>query len=241
MVDLVGDDADAAPGAVGGKTRELGARQHGPGGIGRARHDQPVDRSGNPLEQLGRRLEAGGKVGRQRDDLDSQRAQDVAVGRVAGIGHDHAITDVEGGEEGQDECAGRTGGHGDARGVDRDRVVGLVASGDGTPQRLQSERFGVAAGAVGQRRHGRLDSGRRRATTRFADLEMHHLGAAGSPSVGGRHHLHHDEGGDGAAARRLERRVITHVIMDPRHGLRGMPRSAQAVIAGWYAVNERNR
>ena len=81
VIDLVGDQADAALGAVARERGERGAVEHRPGGIGGARDDQPVE-AALGVEQRGRRLEPGLRPGRDADRLDAERGKDVPVGRV---------------------------------------------------------------------------------------------------------------------------------------------------------------
>ena len=90
-----------------------------------------------------------------------ERAEHVAVGGVAGTGHDHGVADVEGGQERQQETAGRTGGDDDVRGVDVEAGAVAVVRRDRPAQRRDAERRGVAD-AFGRRGRAR----RRRAPAR---------------------------------------------------------------------------
>ena len=165
--------------------------------------------------------------------------QDVAVGRIAGLGDDDAVARVEGGEEGQDEGAGGADGHGDLRRIDR-HTVGCRGSADRSagagpagraPRYSRSRRSASAAVAAASAPGGAPPHGS--PTSRCSTSAPRRR-----PGVGGRHHLHHDEGRDGAAPRGLERRAIAHVRLAPWRRWRTW-RPARQVCYGAMAGGQR--
>jgi hypothetical protein len=210
VIDLVRDDPDAAIPAPARQPLQLGPAQHSAGRVRGAREHEPMDRPLDALEQLGCGLEAGRERGRHRHDLDVEGLEDVAIGRIAGLGHDDAVPGVERGQEGQDEGARGTHGQRDPRRVDLPAVSAAIMLTDPSAQGRQAERLGVAPATLGQGRAGSGNSRRRSALAGLADLEMQHVGPGRGAGIGGRQHLHHDEGGDRAAARRPERQWMAH-------------------------------
>ena len=74
------------------------------------------------VEVAGRRLEAVLRPGGDADRLEVERAQDVAVARIAGLADRHLLAALEERGEGEDEGGRRAGGHHHPAGVEVDAV-----------------------------------------------------------------------------------------------------------------------
>ena len=83
------------------RARRAPRGEHRPGRVGGAGHDEPLDRLVERLEHLHGRLEARGGAGGEPDHLAAEGGQHVVVAGVARSGDGHAVTGVEGREEGQ--------------------------------------------------------------------------------------------------------------------------------------------
>ena len=178
---------------------ELLRLEHGPGRIGRAREHQAVDRRRHGGQLLDREREAGLRPEPEPDDLDAERPQDVLVRRERGLGHDHAVAGIEGGEEAEDEGAGCADRDRHLRGVDLEVVGRTIVRSDRPPQRRPAERFGVAERDPAERPPGRLEDRLRRAAAGLADLEMDHVLARGGACARRGQHVHRDERRDPGA------------------------------------------
>jgi hypothetical protein len=132
VVDLVGDEPDAAVAAPGGKPREVGSADHRSRRIGRACDDQSVEpaRLG---EQFQRWLVMGILADRDQHRLDVECGQDVAVGRIARNGETHPVARFEGGEKGELKGGRRAGRDNDLGRVDQDAVLRPVVRGNRLP------------------------------------------------------------------------------------------------------------
>ena len=126
-------------GAPGHQLLEIVTREHAAGRIGRTGHDQPGEtlaaRAEPFVEQPGGRLEFMLMVGRQAHRLEIERHQDVAIGRIAGIGEGHPVTRIERRQKREQEGTGRAGGDDDALGRHLDPVGLAIVAGDTLAQR----------------------------------------------------------------------------------------------------------
>ena len=103
VIDLVADQPNTRLRAPRRDRRQLVGWDHGAGRIGRARHDHALHGRIELREHLRGRLEPGLGSARDLDDLTAERRQDVAVTRISGARDRDAVTDVEAGQERQQE------------------------------------------------------------------------------------------------------------------------------------------
>ncbi len=204
MVDLVRDQPDAARLAGLAQRPHAGLVDHRARRVRGAGEDQPVEPSVDLVQQLGRRLEAVLQVGLQPHRLQAQRAQDVAVGGIAGRRQRDPVAGIEGGEEGHDEAGGGAVGDHHPLGVDAHAVQRPVGLGQAPAQLGQAGGVGIAQllridGALGG-----LARGAWGAVAGLADLEVQDVAAGRRALVGGAQHVHDDEGIDLAALGELE-------------------------------------
>ena len=193
MVDLVGDQPDAAGAAVAREAGELAGPQHGPGRVGRARDHEAVDRRRDRGQLLDREREAGLRTEADPDRLDPERPQDVLVGREGGLRHDHPVAGIEGGKEAEDEGAGRADRDDHLRGIDLEVVGRAIVRGDRPAQRRPAERFGIAERDPAERPPGRFEHRRGRPAAGLADLQMDDVLTRGGALGRRRQHVHRDE------------------------------------------------
>ncbi len=97
VINLVGDEFDAGRFACAHEGREVGRVQHCAGRIGGARGEHPGDRllSVRRHHRLDRERPARRGGDRYRHRLATKRGQDMAVGRIAGLGDRDAIARLE--------------------------------------------------------------------------------------------------------------------------------------------------
>ena len=110
VVDLVADQPHQVLLAPAGDRGELVGRHHRAGGVGGRRDDEAGDHPLDRRELCDGRLEPGLGPAVDLDDLAAEGGEHVAVAGVAGTGHHHPVARLEGGQEGQQESARRTGG-----------------------------------------------------------------------------------------------------------------------------------
>ena len=160
VVDLVADQPHAGvvtPYSDGG---QLGGRYDGAGRVGRAGDDHARYRGIERLEHRDGRLEPGLGAARDLDHLAAQRGEDVAVTGITRAGDRHPVTDVEAGQERQQESTGGSGGEHHLVDADLDAVL-AVRRGDLGAQLGKAERDGVAELAMVQRGDGGVAHRRR--------------------------------------------------------------------------------
>ena len=198
MIDLVGDVPEPEPAAAGSDIGNGLRRHHHAGRVGRAHGQHAGERllAMGALDQVGRQRETGFGADLDRHWLQSERDQDVAIGRIARRRDRDPRTRLETGEEGEDEAARRARGHDHALGRHLDAISILIMAGDAIPQRIRAERLRISDPAVLQRAGcGCADRGRRRRRG-LADLHMHDRAAAAFDGRRLVHHVHDDEGRD---------------------------------------------
>ena len=198
---VTGSDArwlePGAPPAIG---RDQARRQririhHGTGRVSRA-CDHDAFKRATPVSDHQRFAGHGPACfggGFDQHRLTAERAQNMAVGRIAGIGQRHPVARLEHRQEGQDESARGAGSHHHAGGIER-QIIGLrVVAGDSPAQRRYPERLGIADAPVLQRSLRRLNGCHRRGRCRLPHLHMHNTAALRLDSGCRRHHVHDDK------------------------------------------------
>ena len=183
--------------------RELAGFDHGAGGIGRARDDQPVELA-RPADEIERRLEPLGRARRQFDRHEVERGEDVAIGGIARRRQRHAVARLERREKGEDEARRRAGRDDHARGVDRDAVARRIMPGDRLAQRRQAERVGIAEHVASSARRAASSTPLGAGVEGWPTSRWSDVGAGRRALVGGAQHVHDDERRDPAAPRDLE-------------------------------------
>ena len=140
-------------------------------------------------------------VGLDQHRLAAERLEDVAIGRIAGIGDADAVAGLEHRKKSQDETRRRAGGDDHPRRIEID-IIGLaIMARDPRPQRADAERLGVAKRPIERAPRG-LDRGPRRGRGRLPDFHVNDMMAGGLDARGRRDHVHHHEGRNIAARRR---------------------------------------
>ena len=125
--------------------------------------------------------------------LAAERAENMPIRRIAGIGQRHALARFEQRKERQNKTAGRAGGDHNARRIELKIVgVGVVAS-DARPQRRNTQRLGIADASAIERGLRGGDGRARRRRRRLAHLHMHDAAALGLDSRRRHHHVHDNE------------------------------------------------
>ncbi len=205
VIDFVGDEADAE---ILRRRDESGKRvlaHHGAGRIGRARHQQAVQRLARMRRAQGLRRDRPARffAGLDQHRLAAERGEDVAIRRIAGIGQRDAIARLEQREERQHKSARRAGGDDDARRIDLHGISVRIMPRDARAQSGNAERLGIGDRA-GQSRARRIARRLWRRRRRLADLHMHDLAACRLQTRGGGHHVHDHERRHVAARRRRE-------------------------------------
>jgi hypothetical protein len=196
VIDLVGDVPEAEPAAFRRHGGDGVGRHHHTGRIGGAHRQHTGERSlrMRPGDQLRRQREAGLGSDLDRDRLQPQRDQDVAIGRIARRSDGDTRARLETGQERQDEAARGAGRHHDALRRHADAISIAIMARDAFPQRIRTERLGISDATMLQRAAcRRADRGRRRGG-RLPDLHMHHRTAIPLDGGGLVHHIHDDEG-----------------------------------------------
>ncbi len=160
---------------------------------------RPSGGDGSRLQQRRRRLESRVETRLDPDDVEIQRAQDVAVGRIARIGQRDPLASIENRQKRQDEAAGRSRRHHDAVGIDRAAVPVLIVPGDPAAQAGQPHGVGIADQVPVQRRAGGGQRSVGRRGARLADLQVQDVATGSLALVGRTHHVHDDEGWDAPA------------------------------------------
>ena len=119
---------------------------HGAGRIGRAGDHHAGERLLAMRGDQRLRRQRPARLGRRFDQhrLAAERAEDVPVRRIAGIGERHAVARLEQREEGEHKAARGPGGDDDARRIERQIVSLGVMAGDAGAQRGNPQRLGVA-------------------------------------------------------------------------------------------------
>ena len=141
-------------------------------------------------------------VGFDPDRLATERRQNVAIGRIAGQRHRHAIACFESSKECQDEACRGTGGDDNPGRIDVEPVPfahrPTRCAGAATPCR----GFRYSRGARRQRGTRRRDRGCRRARRGLADFHVDDPAPLRLEAGRRSHHVHHHEWRHGAASRR---------------------------------------
>ncbi len=234
VIDLVGDEADAAGAAIVRDRDQVVGVEHGPGRVRRAGDDQAVERP-RRLEQLDRGLVARRLGAGQRHRLDAEGVQDVLVTGIARLDERDPVAGVEGGEEAQHEARRRAGRHHDPLGRHLDPVPGAIVPGDPLAQRRDAERVGVAELLGVERGPRRLDHGCGRAGAGLADLQVNHIPASRLALIGSPQHIHYDERWDLTAARNLQGHHYFSIFVSDRGLTCGAPRPEErlGMRANW--------
>ena len=192
MIDFVGDEADVFGIGIFDQPAQFVAGRDGSGGVGRAGDQdtcEPVLLMGG-AQMLGCQDVAGGPVDLDLHRHQPERAQDVAIGRVAGRGERDPVTRIEGSEEGQVEARRRAGGDHDLRGIHRLAVGVGVMAGDALAKILAPEGVGIGDAAMVEHGAGGIAGDLRRRRGRLADRQRQHPVAPCDHPVGFGQNVH---------------------------------------------------
>ena len=211
-VDLVGHDAHTVDLCPPDQLGERSFTDHGAGWIRRRCDHQPIERAptGGSLDRLGRRRPAIGGAHRNRDDVDPERHERVAVTRVTRLDDRHPVAWLEDGDKCQRECGRRP-----CDNTDSLRTDPVVTSGDGLTQLGDAQRRRVAEWTTERTAH-RISHRRRWRGGRLADFEVQHLLSVGFEVDGAPGHLHCVERRDRRSARRCGDDWRVHVTQFAR-------------------------
>ena len=210
MVDFIADQPHPfgmAPARNGG---QFIRRQHGAGGVAGARDNQSR-RARIELFQHGNRwLKARCSIAFQQLRAHPKRLQDIGIGRVEGCRHGNGIAGVKRRQKRQWKGTRSAHGHRDAPRRHDHAVMVQIMPRDTFPERDQPKGFRIAKRRAGIERAYR-SLGR---ATRCAGAGLAHFHAnnarcagrqAGRTRIGGRNHIHHQEGRGLSPATGLQR------------------------------------
>jgi len=152
---------------------DLAHAQQRAGGVGGRGHHQAAGVGGPCGVDLGcSGLVAGGGIHRQRPCHALEAADQVAVGRIAGVGQQPGVAGVGGRGQRQHQRARGARGDDDALGGDVGPYAVLVEARDRLAQRGQAERGGVMHVAAGDEALRGGHDGLRRGKVGLADLHV---------------------------------------------------------------------
>ena len=172
VVDLVGDQLHLQVRAPGDDLGKRSGVQHCAGGVGRRRDDKTVEWPGR-FQQLGGRRPSGGGIDGNRDRLDTECEQGVAVARVTGLDHADAVAVVERCRERERETGRRAADDKHLCRVDIDGVPVAVVAGDPPAKAHQPAGVRVPERLARLQRPDRGESIRMRRGCRWlADFEV---------------------------------------------------------------------
>ena len=203
VIDLVGNEPDAAAPASRRDLRQAFGLQHGAGGIGGACDHEAGDplvaarlldlcRGGHP---------ARGGIGRNRHRSLAERGENVAVAGIAGRRQGHPAAGIEQREKREHEARRRAGRHDHPLRFHIDAVAFPVMAGDALAQGGQAEGEGVSQRLAVERARHAIQRRARRRRAGLADLHVDDLVPQRFALRRGLHHVHHDEWRDLAATR----------------------------------------
>ena len=148
------------------------------------------------LDQFECELEAAAGVDRHVHRVCFAEAGEVAVARIAGVGHQYGVAGTGQQSQRQQQCAGCARGDDDAPGFDRGLPARSIQPGDGCAQFRQAQGAGVVRMAGTQRSYAGLDDGRGRGEVGFADFEMNDVAAGCFQGLCPRQDIHDVKGCD---------------------------------------------
>ena len=230
VVDLIADQEDVVALAPAGDRGQFRGGDDRSRRVGRRGEDQPGGRAAVPLRPVGEhregRLEANLRTALEFDGLNAQSLESVAVSRVARPGHQHDVTDIEGGNEQRGEGGRRAGRHRDGRRVNGERIHVRVVRGDCLPERRDAGGVGVAEDLpAGERGDGGCADSRRGRGRGLPGAEGEDIAVGGGPEVGGLEQLHDVEGLDVPPVRHAD------PCHDPIQVPRGLSRESRSAAA----------
>jgi hypothetical protein len=206
VVDLIRDDGDA--GFFSGlDQRGEGFRgHHGAARIGGGSNHDTLQRL---FPMPGQQSLAGHRPARRcicfdPERLATKRRQNVAVRRIAGQCHRHAIPRIEGSEECQNKARRGSGSNDDPCRIEVDVVPFGIGPRNALPQRRHPERLGISKALCRERSARCVEGWCGRTRRRLADLHMDDAATLRLKASRSRHDIHHHERWHRAASGRLQ-------------------------------------